>query len=338
MRCWISGEKGFIATNLKKILQIGGHTVIEHNWSGPYRSYLWRYVDVNGKEKEEIDIYKNESKDIERFLTENKVEFIVHAAAIVGTDVCAQFSERTYEINVLATSKIAELAHKLNIPMIYIGTTVIYDTFEYQDKKIKEDSVIIPRTEYARTKYFGEVIVRATCENSGFAILRPLFCYGGIGDMNSLIAKTIYNHFYTKKKFKIFLDPTKIKSYMHVDDFAAQIMYTIQNFKKANGGAYNVGNNRSLVTSDIVKILEKNGVDTSYIEWRPETDYLGNHLIDSTQIERITKYSPEITMEEGIIRVHDQIQKMGQIDYNPLQYLQRIEKENIDIEKYYPRQ
>jgi nucleoside-diphosphate-sugar epimerase len=329
---------GFIATNLKNILRLGGHEIVEHKWESPYVSYLWRYVDVNGNKKNEIDIYRNEHKDIKRFLIENKVEFIVHAAAIVGTDVCAQFLERTYETNVLATSKVAELAAELNIPLIYIGTTVIYDTFEYQDKKIKEDSVIIPRTEYARTKYFGEVIVRSTCEKSGYVILRPLFCYGGLGDMNSLIAKTIYNHFYTKQKFKIFLDPTKIKSYMHIDDFAAQIMYTIQNFKKANGGAYNVANSRSLVTSDIVKIMQQNGVDTSYIEWKPETDYLGNHLIDSTQIERITKFSPEITMEIGIIKVYDQIKKLGQTDYNPLQYLQRIEQNNINIEQYYPKQ
>ena len=63
-----------------------------------------------------------------------------------------------------------------------MGTTVIYDTQKYQEVKIKEDSNRGPRTLYGCQKLCAEDIVKSQVEK--WIIVRPLFAYGVVGDMN----------------------------------------------------------------------------------------------------------------------------------------------------------
>lgn len=331
-KAFLTGERGFIAKNLIKVAR-DRLSFINDNIS--YNSILNR----NGKG--EIDFVSSRAQFLEEELRKQECDIIIHNGAVVGTDVCGLHPKGAIINNVYGTYNIATIAKKLNIPIVYIGTTVIYDTQEVQHDWIEEDSPIFPRTLYATTKYEGELIIRAYCQDSRYCILRPLFCYGGEGDMNSLIAKTIFNWYRRKRGFKIFLDPSKIKDYMHVDDFCETIVIAaVNDYILDFNTDFNISADDPIKTTEIVKQIEKVGVDTSYIKWVPETDYLGNHRVNNSKFKivtsRVGRWYPKVDLMSGIISVQDSILALDKdSSYNPFEHLDDIEQQNIDIETHY---
>jgi len=335
-RAFLTGEKGFIAKNL---IRVAGNRIefINDEAAGKDNFLLCN----NGKG--EFDFTAEIVMPILRKeLIRTRCEVIIHNGATVGTDVCGLHPKDAILNNVYGTYNIATLAKQLNIPVVYIGTTVIYDTQKIQNDWITESSPIFPRTLYATTKYEGELIIRAYCQESRYCILRPLFCYGGEGDMNSLIAKTIFNDVAGRRKnFKIFLDPKKIKDYMHVDDFCEAIV-TASCFPHItmSNDDFNISAHNPVSTYEIVsKISQYANVDVNYIQWVPETDYLGNHRVSSFKFKNVTHgdWYSKIALPEGIKMVKDAMidKSMQGSEYNPFKYLDNIEKNNINIETHY---
>lgn len=333
MKAFLTGEKGFIARNLIKVAgnrinfinkEAAGEAnfVFCHNGKGEFDFTSAHGIAVLMKEFNRIGC-----------------DVIIHNGATVGTDVCGLHPKDAVLNNVYGTYNIARMAKELGIPVVYIGTTVIYDTQKIQDNWITEQSPIFPRTLYATTKYEGELIVRAYCQDSGYVILRPLFCYGGEGDMNSLIAKTIFNDVSGRHRpFKIFLDKTKIKDYMYVDDFCESIVLAaINQHMYMSNDDYNISADHPVATHEIVEEIRKTGLSTDYIQWVPETDYLGNHRVDNSKFKSLTGWTPKTLLPTGIRKVYRALidPSMKGSDYNPFRHLDNIEKNNINIETHY---
>lgn len=330
IKAFITGEEGFIARNLRRI-------GILSNRLGYINPWLKENCHLN--DKGEIDFVETDLNKLKRALVDNECNVIIHNGASVGTDVCALNSRRAIMNNVLGTYNIATIAKELKIPIVYIGTTVIYDTQILQKRWLTEEDPIFPRTLYATTKYEGELIIRAYCQESKYCILRPLFCYGGEGDMNSLIAKTIFNDVTGRKKnFKIFLNPEKIKDYMHVDDFCSAIVEAAtMNTILTSNDDYNISADNPVSTRDIVDEIEYNGIDTSYIQWIPETDYLGNHRVDNAKFKHATRgcWEPKISLATGVKMVRESYGNHTDVKYDPFKHLDNIEKNDINIETHY---
>ena len=203
MRVMITGEEGFIAKNLPASFEALGHEFVS----------LLNNKSLTCLDTGEPCVYRNTEDQWAEELSKNEVDLIVHNAAVVGTDVVALNSSESTQSNVTGTYNICRAARKLNIPVCYIGTTVIYDTAAYQRNVIHETSVRYPRTLYGIQKRASEDIVMSVCKD--YNIVRPLFAYGGVGDMNSLISKTFYAATKGVEEIDMFLDPSKIKDYMH---------------------------------------------------------------------------------------------------------------------------
>ena len=331
MNVYVTGNKGFIAKNLIRLLNSKKINCV-HALEDEY--------DITRlKNKSDYDYFK-------LMLKNNEVDVLVHNAAIVGTDVCALNQEKTFDVNCQATANIAKICSELNIPILYLGTTVVYNTSKYQNEPITESSEILPKTFYAKTKMYGEIIINDICKNSGYLILRPLFCYGGIGDMNSLIAKSIYNYLMDKRIIKIFLDPDFKKDYMHVSDFASAIAISIEKGLVKSNLSFNVSRNDPINTLSIMNVIDyfSQGNDkiSSYIQWIPETDYLGNHIVDNSAFIEATEgsWKPTINLDKGIEMSYYDIKtslSYSNANYNPLQYLNYIEDNKIDPTKFYPK-
>ena len=142
MRVMITGEAGFIAKNLPASFNALGHEFV------PF---------LNNKNLVCLDtgepcVHRNTEDDWARELSANEIDLVVHNAAVVGTDVVALNSAESTQSNVTGTYNICRAAKKLNIPVCYIGTTVIYDTSAYQRNIIHETSVRLPRTLYGIQK------------------------------------------------------------------------------------------------------------------------------------------------------------------------------------------
>lgn len=327
MRIAITGESGFVAKNL--INEINDSESLEFI-SLIDSPFLKHKSKING----EPCVFRNDTQDWHRAFNNHKIDVVVHNAAIVGTDVVALNPVEAVSTNLLGTQIITDAANNSNILNVYIGTTVIYDTFKYQDSLIKEDSDIFPRTHYAVQKYAGEMTVRNTAKE--WLVMRPLFAYGGVGDPNSLIAKTFFAH-KNNEHIPMFLDPDKSKDYMHVSDFCRAIILAINS--NIRNEDFNISASNPLKTHEIIKIMS----DTcdydlnKLLKWHPETDYLGNHLLSCDKFCNMIGFdSPTIDLELGIKFVYDSI-KGNDSDYNPLRFLQEAKNKNVDLLNYFPK-
>ena len=328
MNIFITGEKGFIASNLIKRMKLFDMNFIsgmckENETAKVFGSRL--------SNTHEPCIVQNTEEQWKQFFIDNNVDVVIHNAAIVGTDVVALNDRRATLTNVDGTFIICRVAESLNIPVCYMGTTVIYDTSKYQNDQIIETSDLAPKTYYGSLKLASEYVLRSHC--SKWMIIRPLFAYGGEGDMNSLIAKTIYAAINNKEKVDMFLDPTKIKDYMHVNDYCDAVLTAID--KDMWNDDWNVAAETPLVVGEIVKMLcDTVGKDVSeFIQWHPQTDYLGNHMLSSKKFRDTSGWQPKITLEEGIQMSLDSIIKSK--GYNPLKYLQQAKRHDVDLTQYY---
>ena len=190
MRIFITGEKGFIAKNLFERSKLFDNIQIiagDQNVNPDIKIYpMLEHIQSQG----ELCVHSNNTKQWQKFFELNKIDVVIHNAATVGTDVVALNSRDSTLTNVQGTYNICRAARNLDIPVSYIGTTVIYDTAKYQEEEITETSDRRPHTLYGCQKLCSEDILKS--QTHKWMIIRPLFAYGGVGDMNSLIAKTIY--------------------------------------------------------------------------------------------------------------------------------------------------
>ena len=325
MKIAITGEKGFIAQNLISEIKKSNHEFV---------SIDDNFIGMKKRETGEVCVHQNNENDWVEILRQLKVDAIVHNAATVGTDVVALNPIDSIQTNILGTQNITNAANKLNILNVYIGTTVIYDTYKYQDSLIRENSDVYPRTNYAIQKYAGEMIVRNNAKE--WLVMRPLFAYGGSGDPNSLIAKTFYSH---KKNIQIpmFLDPEKKKDYMYVTDFCHAILRAIDS--NIRNEDFNVSVEDAKTTKDIVELMSKTcDFDLEkIIDWKTNTDYLGNHLLSCNKFNAMIGFNkPKIDLELGIMKVWSNILN-DKSDYNPLKFLDEAADKNIDLISFFPK-
>lgn len=319
----MTGENGFIAKNLPKSFEkVGGHVV---NTS---ESPLTRISSG------EICVHRNSIEDWADLFRNLDVDVVVHNAAKVGTDVVALDHTESTLTNVDGTYNISQAANLANIPVCYMGTTVIYDTPRYQETAIVEQSSQAPNTLYGALKQAGESIVKSQAKD--WLIVRPLFAYGGVGDMNSLMAKSFYSHLKRRKSVDMFLDPKKKKDYLHVEDFCDAVAIA------CIGGYwcddYNISAETPLTVGEIVDVMsDACGHDLLYmIKWHPATDYLGNHILSSEKFRCATGWSPKISLKDGVVMSWRSIlSHYNDREYNPLRYLDEAETKGIDLTKFF---
>ena len=331
LNVFITGEKGFIARNLIERMQF--YDRLNFVSGDPKKTSKVKKIfsDFVFHAPGEPCVHGNDLFEWKHFLWSNKVDVVIHNAATVGTDVVALDSTGSTLTNVAGTYNICRAAKHLGIPVCYMGTTVIYDTKKYQSERIEERSDRGPHTLYGCQKLCAEDIIKTQTDK--WMIVRPLFAYGGVGDMNSLIAKSIYGALNEKTQIDMFLDPSKIKDYMHVNDYCDAVLTAIQQDMWYQD--WNVAAETPLMTGEIVKLIQDvTGLDLqNVIKWHPQTDYLGNHMLSSWKFRNVSGWTPKIDLEAGIKMSFESIVKSK--GYNPLKYLEEAKKRNIDLTSFY---
>jgi dTDP-4-dehydrorhamnose reductase len=86
-------------------------------------------------------------------LLDLKPEAIIHCAAATNVDWCEAHPRETEQVNVRASSQLAEIARELNAQMVYISTDAVFDG---RQGNYSESDRPAPLNVYARSKLSGE--------------------------------------------------------------------------------------------------------------------------------------------------------------------------------------
>lgn len=164
MKILITGDKGFVGTETKKLLSLKDHEVIGFDLMDCY--------DIRDKGQ------------LRDFITFHKPDRILHLAAIARFTDADKDPRLAFETNVLGTKNISDLASEAHIPVVYASTGSVYMPIK-QSPPITEDFPAFGNSVYGCSKYVGELYIKSG--RSPYIILRYAHLYGKEKRMHGLI-------------------------------------------------------------------------------------------------------------------------------------------------------
>lgn len=110
---------------------------------------------------------------LQKILDREMPSVIIHNAALANPEICEQMPERAYQINVTATSAIADWCQANAARLIYISTDLVFDG---RRGNYSEDDAPSPVNVYGRTKAEAEQVVLRRLPNA--LVCRLALMYG----------------------------------------------------------------------------------------------------------------------------------------------------------------
>ena len=107
--------------------------------------------------KEELDVTNYIM--MEQYLNNNKIDCIIHTAAITSVEKCEMDRGLAYNVNVIGTRNIINIISKRGIKLIYISTPCVFDG---KTGNYNEDSLPYPENYYGFTKAVTEELIKSS--------------------------------------------------------------------------------------------------------------------------------------------------------------------------------
>jgi len=269
MKILITGANGYIGSHLADYLSTTEHGIFK--WPD--------HTDIS------------DEREVNRVFGEIMPDVVIHCAALVSTRLCDVARQYAYKVNVEGSKYIARAANECSANLIYIGTTASYKPTQ---ERITERTPIEPITLYGLTKYLGEEEARRECKKN--VTLRFCFCFGQ-SDRVSGISQMI-KAYKDDRPVVLEMSPRAYKDYMHVTDFCRAVEAVIE-CGEYTGEIYNISQQTPTTLQNIVDMLYEMEI-RPIIYFRPEADYMFDHIVDSTKFRKRYGWKPRGNLKQNI--------------------------------------
>ena len=291
----ITGAGGYIGTNLvSKLIKLKYKVVaLDTFWFG---NYLKKNKRLKILKK---DIRKLDLKDL------NNIDTIIHLASIANDPAAELNAKLTWDINVLATYNLIDLAVKKKIKkFIFASSGSVYGI--KKEKKVIEDLPLHPVSEYNKSKRIAERILLIFKKKIDLTILRPATVCGYSPSMrldvavNALTFNALKNN-----KIKVF-GGKQIRPNLNMFDMVNAYVFSIQRkYKKdrrVKDTIFNIGfENLSIL--NIAKRINKCLLKKYEIDIIKSNDPR-SYRQDSSRILAVG-FSPKKTIKDAIIEIKE---------------------------------
>jgi nucleoside-diphosphate-sugar epimerase len=262
-------------------------------------------------------------KKTEEIFDSNKIDIVIHLAAIVGDPACRKHPEIAKNTNLNGSKIIFHLSKKYNVKKFIFFSTCSNYGLSTSKTFLTENSPLKPLSLYAKTKVKFEKFLIKDKSKVKKIILRLSTLYGFSPRMRfDLTVNEFLKKIYFKEKLEIYHKDT-FRPYLSTDDLKEIILKIIlTNFKK-NLLTLNVGFNSENFTKEFIvkkinKILKLNN-NYTFIEDKNYFDKR-NYKVNFAKI-----------MKFGIKRSHtfkESVKKM-------INFLTKITNDESNYKKFY---
>lgn len=288
----IAGSTGLVGTALVKAFQNVGQSVL-------------------GINRDVLDL--TDSKATIDFISRNKPEIIVDAAALVGG--IAANDSRPVEFltqNLQIQNNLMAAAHLANVPkFVFLGSSCIYPKDSPQP--IKEEYLLTGPLEktnsaYAIAKIAGIEMLNSYRKEFGakWISIMPTNLYGPADNFNletSHVLPALLRKFFEAKQngdsvVEVWGTGNPRREFLHVDDLASAVLIALENYD--SNLHLNVGTGSEISIRDLaLKIANIVGF-SGEIRWNPSRpDGTFRKVLDISKISDLG-WKPRITLDEGI--------------------------------------
>jgi len=180
--------------------------------------YSFVFTDVDT-----LDITK--SREAEKFVEKNPVDFIINCAAYTAVDKAEEERDAAFLLNTVAVDYLVDAAKKTNACLIHISTDYVFDGMK--NTPYDEDDTNFPETMYGDTKYEGEKLI--TYSDINALVIRTSWLYSTFG--NNFV-KTMLRLGNEKDEINVVID--QVGSPTYARDLAKTILEIISKLKLYN--------------------------------------------------------------------------------------------------------
>lgn len=322
LRALVTGGAGFIGSNFVRfLLEIDPDIHIYNLDALTYSGSLDNLIDLPDPARHTFikgDICDRDL--VEKLLTDNAIELIVHFAAETHVDRSILDPKPFIQSNIFGTYNLLEAARvtwqkdlkekSRRGHFHHVSTDEVYGSLGSKDEAFTELTPYAPNSPYAASKAASDHLVRAYFHTYGLAITITNCSnnYGPHMFPEKLIPLIILNAI-DGQPLPIYGDGQQIRDWLFVRDHCEAIWTVIQQGKE--GQTYNIGGNNQPANLSVVKticeILDERLPDSPYVPHASliqfVTDRPGHdrrYAMDITKIEGELGWHPRYDLASGL--------------------------------------
>ncbi len=257
-----------------------------------YKLFSFKKLDINEKVK------------LNKFISNNKIEYIFNLAAQAG--VRNSFSDpKKYETNnINGFNNLLEIAKDNQIKHIFTASTSsIYGNnkkFPLKEKYITNDQLSF----YALTKKINEITARFYSDTFDIKItvLRFFTVYGPYGRPDMSLYKFV-DAIFKNKTINLFNNGNHIRDFTYIDDVVKSIyeIFQSRNRIKNKFSVYNICSSNPHSLKKYLKLIEHFSKKKAKIKNLPlQQGDIYKTYGSNSQLYKLTKYKPDTKIETGI--------------------------------------
>ena len=230
MNILITGASGYVGSSLTPYLLKKGHKIVavDTQWFGK-----------NLEDHPNLEILPIDVRDLEKrhFQSINSTIHLANIANDPGVELNPSLS---WEVNVLATQKIADLAVKSGVKqLIYASSGSVYGVTE--EPQVTEDLDLVPLSVYNKTKMVSERVTLSYKDSLKVHNIRPATVCGWSPRMRLDVSVNMLTFQALKNKKITVFGGKQVRPNIHIEDMIRVYNHFLENRDDIESGNYNAG-------------------------------------------------------------------------------------------------
>ena len=310
----LTGGRGFLGRYFMEIFNSLNEQILKEK----VKVIVLDNLITSGKEGADIPSYEKiefiNHNVIEKFSTDEKIDFIIHAAGIASPYYYRAYPLETLEVAINGTKNMLELAVQNSARLSFFSSSEIYGDPDSKNIPTKESykgnvSCTGPRACYDESKRVGETLcnifhnLKGVCTNT----IRPFNVFGpGMQETDYRVLPNFTSRIKGDIPLQIYGTGNQTRTFCYITDAMEGFIRVILN--GVPGEAYNIGNPNPEIS--VIELIEKiefildKKVKYNIVDY-PDSypaDEPNRRCPDILKAKRQIKYQPKVDINEGLRR------------------------------------